>query len=175
MNRATMIFALALAALTGCSSYTWKSSVPAGMRSVSVPTFRNETAVTGFGSVAARQVLREIQREGTFAVSSGENAAIEIQGVLKSASSSTMSYRRQAYSRGHNYNFDVVAEVSFIDVRSGKILVNNRRYKADTSYFIDDDKVTGQRDASGRAADDLARQIVDDLVSMEFNNPEESK
>ena len=43
-----------LALCAGCASYTWRSSVPSGMRTVSVPTFRNETDVTELGAVAAR-------------------------------------------------------------------------------------------------------------------------
>jgi hypothetical protein len=38
------------------------------MRTVSVPTFRNETDVVELGAIAARQTLREFQREGTFAI-----------------------------------------------------------------------------------------------------------
>lgn len=175
MSKSIIAVIFALTVASGCSSYSWKSSVPADMRTVSVPTFRNETDVTGLGSVAVRQVLREIQREGTFRISSGEDAAVEIQGVLKSTALSSSSYRREAYSRGIQYSFEVVAEVSFIDVRSGKVLVNNRPYRAETSFFAEHDTVTGRRDASGRLAEELARQIVDDLVTFNWNSQEERK
>ena len=35
--------ALAVLLLAGCSHYTWRSQVPADMRTVSVPTFLNES------------------------------------------------------------------------------------------------------------------------------------
>ena len=59
--------ALCVALLAGCgSSYCWRSSVPADRRSVYVPTFRNESGLQEIGAISARQLLREIQREGTF-------------------------------------------------------------------------------------------------------------
>ena len=57
---------LAAFALAGCASYRWTSSVPADMRTVSVPTFRNESDLVEFGAVTTRQVLREFQRKGTY-------------------------------------------------------------------------------------------------------------
>ena len=67
--------AAALALFAGCSSYTWTSPVPKDMRTVSVPTFRNETDVVELGAIAARQTLREFQREGTFRIASADDAA----------------------------------------------------------------------------------------------------
>lgn len=174
MNKLMMLL-LPLSLLTGCKSYVWKSSVPADMRTVCVQTFRNETDVTELGSVAARQILREIQREGTFKIAVGQNAAVHVQGVLKKSSLSSMTYRRESYARGREYHFEVSAEVSFVDARSGKVLVDNRAYTAETSFYSGNDIVTSRRDASGRLAEDLARQIVDDLVNFKWNSQEERK
>ena len=54
--------------------------------------------------------------------------------------------------------------------RNGKVMVNNRKYTAETTYFSDADMATARRDASGRAAEDLARQIVDDVTSCRWDN-----
>ena len=51
---------------------------------------------------------------------------------------------------------------------NGKVLVNDRRYTASTTFLVNDDTVTGERDASGRLAEDLARQIVDDALSLKW-------
>ena len=53
---------------------------------------------------------------------------------------------------------------------SGKVVVNNRRYGAETTYFSDTDIATARRDASGRAVEDLARQIVDDVTSCRWDD-----
>ena len=170
-----VLLLLPMAFFAGCKSYTWTSSVPAEMRTVNVQTFRNETDVTELGSIAARQILREVQREGTFKIAIGEDAAVEVQGVLKRSSLSSRTYRRESYARAQDFRFILEAEVSFIDNRSGKVLVDNRKYVAETSFYSDYDTVTARRDASGRLAENLAMQIVDDLVSFKWNNSQEQE
>ena len=161
---------LAAFALAGCASYRWTSSVPADMRTVSVPTFRNESDLVEFGAVTTRQVLREFQREGTFKIATSDDAAVEVQGVVKVASAGLIYFKREMSMRAFEQRLTVVADVSVVDRRSGKVVVNNRRYVADTTYFSDTDIATARRDASGRVAEDLARQIVDDVTSCRWDN-----
>ena len=161
---------LAAFALAGCASYRWTSSVPADMRTVSVPTFRNESDLVEFGAVTTRQVLREFQREGTFKIASSDDAAVEVQGVIKSASVGRIYFKREMAMRAYEQRLMLFAEVSFVDRRNGKVIVNNRKYVAETTYFSDADMATARRDASGRAAEDLARQIVDDVTSCRWDN-----
>jgi len=160
---------LLLASFCGClTAYRWSSSVPEKMRTVFVPTFRNESDVTELGSVVTRQILREVQREGTFKIVRQNDAAVEIQGVVKHAKSGYSAGDRRSGMRLSEYILTVVATVSVIDRASGKVLIDNRRYRAVATYVSNQDRFTGERDASGRAADDLAQQIVDDLTSMQW-------
>ena len=161
---------LAALALAGCANYRWTSPVPADMRTVSVPTFRNESDLLELGAVATRQVLREFQREGTFKIASADDAAIEVQGVIKSATVGRIYFKREMSMRAYEQRLVVSADVSFVDRRNGKVMVNNRKYTAETTYFSDTDMATARRDASGRAAEDLARQIVDDVTSCRWDN-----
>ncbi|MBR1922099.1 MAG: hypothetical protein IJ829_08925 [Kiritimatiellae bacterium] len=167
MNR---MLATALSLLVcGCAAYSWRSGVPAEMRTVSVSTFRNESDLTELGAVAARQVLREFQREGTFKIASADDAALEVQGVVKSADLSTLDFRRETASRAYEHVVRAVAEVTLVDRRSGKVLFDNRKYTAETTFFGDSDVVTGRRGAAGRLGEELARQIVDDVVAYKWN------
>ena len=165
--------AAALALFAGCSSYTWTSPVPKDMRTVSVPTFRNETDVVELGAIAARQTLREFQREGTFRIASADDAAIEVQAVLKTANARMLNYKRGQSMRAYEFRYSLVADVSLVDRRNGKVLVDNRQYRAETTFFSDTDIVTTRRDAAGRLAEDLARQIVADVVGYKWENGKE--
>ena len=157
----------ACAAVCGCgTSYSWRSSVPEGMRTVTVPTFRNETDVMELGAIASRQILREIQREGTFGIRSAGDAALEIQGVVKGTTCATSGYNRRGGLRMASYDFTADVEVSVVDKRSHKVLIDNRRYRAQTSFTAGQDMATARRDASGRLMDDLSRQVVDDLLKL---------
>ena len=165
--------AAALAVLAGCRAYTWTSSVPEDMRTVSVPTFRNETDVVELGAVATRQTLREFQREGTFRIASADDAAIEVQAVLKTANAGMLNYKRGQSMRAFEQRLTLKADVSLVDRRNGKVLFDNRPYVAETTFFSDTDIVTARRDASGRLAEDLARQIVDDVAGYKWNKGKE--
>ena len=86
----------ALAMLCGCGTdYAWRPSVPSGMRTVAVPTFRNESDLQEAGALASRQVLREFQREGTFSIRMSGDAAIEVQGLVKSVGGGMTGYDRR--------------------------------------------------------------------------------
>lgn len=160
---------LSVVTLCGClTAYKWTSTVPEKMRTVFVPTFRNESDVTELGNVVTRQVLREVQREGTFKVVRQDDAAVEIQGAVKYAKGVYSAGDRRSGMRLSEYMLTVVAIVSVVDRVSGKVLIDNRRYKAVATYVSNQDRFTGDRDASGRAAEDLAQQIVDDLTSMQW-------
>lgn len=153
----------------GCvTAYRWTSSVPERMRTVAVPTFRNDSDVTELGSVVSRQILRELQREGTFKIRRVDDAALEIQGTVSQARSSYGAGDRRSGARLGELSFIVDATVSVIDRANGKVLIDNRRYSAMTTYVVNADILTGERNASGRAAEDLAQQIVDDLTSMQW-------
>ena len=154
-----------LLALAGCRSYSWRSGVPENLRRVAVPVFRNEGGTTEFGNVVARQVLREFQREGTMRITSGADAALEVQGVVKRTHTGVMAHDRVTGLRNRGYRFSAKIEVTLVDRTTGKLIFNNRPYHATTSYVGNDDELTGERDASGRLAEDLARQIVDDVLA----------
>ena len=156
-------------ALCGCGTgYRWRSSVPEGMRTVSVPTFRNESDVSELGAIASRQLLREFQREGTFSIRATGDAALEIQGTIKSAVAGSHAYNRRTRLRMAAFDFSAAAEVSVIDKRSHRVLIENRMYEATTSVTAGQDLTTAKRDASGRLMDELARRIVDDVLSLKL-------
>jgi len=157
----------ALALFAGCATYTWKPEVPQDCRTVAVPVFRNESDVSALGSEVARQTLREFQREGTYSIAPADECALEVQGVVKNAESGTVAYERRTGARNRERRFKAVASVSFVDKKGGKTLLE-RKYRAETTFLVNDDVVTGERDASGRLAEDIARQIVDDALSLKW-------
>lgn len=162
------MLAAALATAGCASTYSWRSSVPEEKRTVSVPTFVNDSEIMEVGALSARQVAREFQREGTFSLASSEDAALEIQGRIVKVSAAQTGYSRRQSSRYYSYSLTMKAEVSVIDKANGKVLVNNRPYRAYTTTSMSQDATTAERDASGRLADDLARQIVDDVLNLKW-------
>ena len=159
---------LSLAALAGCASYRWTSSVPEELRTVAVPVFENRTSSAELGPIVTQYVLREFQREGTFSIRRSGDSALEVQGSIVKASRDPAAFNRGYGSRASEYRYTVTAEVSLINKDTGKALLNNRRYEAETTFLTRGDLLTTQRDAAARIAQEFARQIVDDVTAFPY-------
>ena len=157
--------------LSGCGvNYRWTSRVPEEIRTVAVPAFSNQSGAAELGAITTQYTLREFQREGTFSIRRAGDSSIEVQGSIVSAERRPVSFMRGYGMRAGEYRYYVTAEVSIIDKDRGKVLQNNRKYKAETTFMTQGgDLLTGQRDAAQRIAAALARQIVDDVVSYPYN------
>ncbi len=171
---AGMLAVAALAAgLGGCASYTWTSAVPEEYRTIAVPVFENRTKDAELGPIATQYTRREVQREGTFKLKRTGQAAIELQGAIVGARRGALTYDRSLGTRANSYRYLVTAEISVIDKKNGKVLLDNRRYVSETTFLTQNDLLTGQRNAAARIGQDLGRQIVDDLVAWSFAKPGE--
>ena len=168
MTMKSFLMCGALLALAGCAGYSWQSDVPAQYRTVAVPVFENRTIAAELGPVATRYLLREFQREGTFKIRRAGEAAVEVQGAIVKAMRTAFTYDRAYGTRAQSYRYVVTAEISVIDRLSGKVLLDNRPYSAETTFATEGDLLTGQRNAAARIGQDLARQIVDDLTAWSF-------
>lgn len=173
MIKTLSIMSLALA-MAGCAGYSWKSSVPAEMRTVQVPVFRDSSGLTETGPVVTRQILREFQREGTFSIMS-DGAALEVQGEVVSRSAGVGGANYRTGSRLHGGTLVLTAKVSVIDKARGVVLVDNRMYTGEAPFSSLQDNTTAYRDAAGRAADDLAQKVVDDVLKLKFDVKTEKK
>jgi hypothetical protein len=135
---------------------------------VSVPVFENMTTVSEIGPIVTQYVLREFQREGSFRIVRPEDAVIEVQGVLRSMSREGIAYDRGQGMRASEYRYVIVADVTFVDKKSGKVLLEKKGIKGETTVLTNNDLLTGQRNASFRIADDIARQVVNDALALPF-------
>ena len=174
MKRVCKGFALVLPALAicGCANYSWTSHVPDELRTIAVPVFENRTMSAELGPIVSQYVLREFQREGTFSIRRSGGSSIEVQGSIVKAERRPVSYDRAYGSRADEYRYLVTAEVSIINKDAGRVLQTGRRYTGETTFLVQGDLLTAQRNAAQRIAQDLARQIVDDVVSFPYDGTE---
>lgn len=165
----TVVLGLALgsiALLSGCAGYTWGTSVPEEYRTVAVPVFENLTEVSEMGPTVTQYTLREFQREGSFKVVRPADAAIEVQGVIKKMTRHGIAYDRARGMRASEYRYEILADVAFVDRRKGKVLLERKGLKGETTFLTQNDLLTGQKNAAARIAQDLARQIVNEALAL---------
>lgn len=174
MKKTALLLSLLAMFAGGCASYRWTSRVPEEIRTVAVPVFMNRTTAAELGPIATEYVLREFQREGTFKIRRSGDSTIEVQGEITKATRHHAAYDRSFGRRASEYRYVVTAEISLINRDTGRTLLEKRAYTAETTFQVQGDLLTGQRNAAARIAQDLARQIVDDVVSYPYNRPAES-
>jgi len=165
----TVVLGLALgsiALLSGCVGYTWGTSVPEEYRTVAVPVFENLTEVSEMGPTVTQYTLREFQREGSFKVVRPDDAALEVQGVIRKMTRHGIAYDRARGMRASEYRYEILADVAFVDRRKGKVLLERKGLKGETTFLTQNDLLTGQKNAAARIAQDLARQIVNEALAL---------
>ncbi len=167
--RSLSFLAAAVAAtllFSGCSSYSFRSKVPAEARSIAVPVFENESDFPELDAIVTQYTLREFQREGTFKIKPPESAAYKLYGSITRARPRALSYDRNYGSRASEYEYTAVAKITLVEVSTGKMLLNDVRIKAQTSFLTQGDMLTGMQDANPRLAKEIARAIVDTVLAQ---------
>ena len=165
----TIVLGLVLgsvALLSGCAGYTWGTGIPEEYRTVAVPVFENLTEVSEMGPTVTQYTLREFQREGSFKVMRPDDAAIEVQGVIKKMTRHGIAYDRARGMRASEYRYEILADVTFVDRRKGKVLLERKGLQGETTFLTQNDLLTGQKNAAARIAQDLARQIVNEALAL---------
>lgn len=152
-------FSLLLVAilLSGCG-YKLGEIRPTPMRSVrtlAVPTFKNNTYEPRIEVLVADTVIKQLQQDGTYTIVSDDTADAILQGTI------TKIERRSLRSVQNNVlatsEFGLTLTVSYevVDRVTGAILMKSI-VQGDTSFFSNNDLQTTERQAIPLAAQRLA-------------------
>ncbi len=161
----SLTFAAVLLFAAGCASYKFGSAVPEELRTIAVPVFENASGYPEIDAVVTQYVLREFQREGTFKVSTLDNASLKLLGKLVKTDLQSLNYDRNFGSRTSEYRYSLVAEITLVERGSGKLLIDAMPIKANTTFLTHGDMLTGMQDAYPRIAKELARAITDAVLA----------
>lgn len=168
---ASLVTITAAAALTGCASdprngYVFGSTYDSGVRTVTVPVFRNTTFTPGIEQTLTDAITKEILARTPWRVVSRGNADTELVGEIG-------GYDLFAISRTPGVGFtqeqSVTIRVNFVwrDVRDGTVRAERRNFSA-TSTFIPTPGIAGEPGerieiGEREAIEELARAIVTEL------------
>lgn len=156
------VFALLLA---GCAGYHIGPVQPKfmeGVKSIAVPTFKNETLQPRVEVLVADTVIRQIQQDGTYRVTNAANADAVLEGTI------SQIRRRSARSvRGNviaTREFNLYVEVNYTLTRrsDSKVLVS-RSIEGTTSFFVSGDVQQDERQAIPLAVEDAAVRLVSSI------------
>lgn len=169
-----IFLSLFLVFISGCSYHfsTLKDSLPGGVKTVSIPTFRNETNEAAVENIFTSSLRNEFFKSKIIQVIDSENAEAEIKGRIMNVQIHPTAYSEKTFQgRGSKilaleYDANVSAEISLIRKKDKKILwsrilSDSRRY-ASTEDLLNNE--TEQQEAFGKIASYLMEQAHDMML-----------
>ena len=161
----TAITALLVVACTGCAGYRLNSSLPDDIKTISVPTFRNDTAEPDLDRTTTRETISELQRDGTLTIAREETGDIHLKAVITSFTLSPVRYNRNFARVAEQYRVTLRARITVTRESTGAILVEDTT-EGFATFEGAGDLATAKRTAIPEAARDLAKEITNRIVEV---------
>ncbi len=151
--------------LTGCLGYhvgPVKPSVLRDVHAIAVPTFENKTLLPRIEVLITDSVIKQLQQDGTYRIANENNA----DAILKAEISEII--RTPARSLRGNVlrttEFNLAMHVKYkLETASGTMLMPSAEVVGTTSFFVQSDVTSDERQALPLAAEELAIHLVTQL------------
>ena len=155
---------LVLLFLSGCVGYRLGGTRPQGVETVFVAPVVNKTTEPAIELQVTHALRQRIQFDGRLKlVDSPEKADAIIEVTLTDYSLHTTAYRKDLLTTAEQYRLRIRAK-SVLKMRdSGKVVSKSSTY-GEATFQFQSDLTTSKRNALPRAAEELAKFTVDDLV-----------
>ena len=160
---------LLVSVLTGCVGYQAgpTNGVIAGIRTVRVNFFRNETLEPRLVVAVNRALKRNLQQDGTFELETHGNADLLVTGELTDFLRGGVSYTPGDILTVQDYNLQLTARIKVTDRVTGEVILD-RIITGSSIVRVGSDLSAGQRQAVPLIADQLARQATDLIVDGDW-------
>ena len=150
----------------GCGNYRLGTTLSEDLRAVYVPTVVNKTAEPRADAELTRALSREIQREGTLAISDADKALTRLDVEITEYRQDSIRFRNN--NSPEEYRMVLRARAVFSRVipdTNGKTVIMQRTFDGEETFTRGMDTITAQQQCLPRAAEKLAEQIIDACVS----------
>ncbi|MGC3991281.1 MAG: LPS assembly lipoprotein LptE [Chthoniobacteraceae bacterium] len=151
--------------LVGCAGYRLGPVQPKfmdGVKTIAVPTFKNDTLVPHLEALVANTVIKQVQTDGTYRIASVDNADVIVQGTI------TEIERKSVRSLESNVlatsEFNLVVHLSYtVTRRSTGEQIDSREVIGQTSFFVGSDIQQDEQQALPLAVQDASDRLVSDI------------
>jgi hypothetical protein len=157
---------LATLLLTGCMGYRLGGTQPEGVETVFVAPVVNQTTEPAIELQATHALRQRIQMDGRLRlVDSPAKADAIMEVVLTEYLLSAIAFRGELKTTAEQYRIRISANSTLKNAQTGKAITESTTY-GETTFFFESDLTTSKRSALPRAAQELAKFTVDDLVEQ---------
>ncbi len=150
--------------LAGCMGYQLGGSRPDGIETVHVAAVVNKTAEPAIELQATHALRQRIQFDGRMKLeNTAENADAVIEVTLTDYRLTAIAFRNDLRTTAEQYRIRITGTATLTDTKTGETLSESKTY-GETTFFFESDLTTSKRGALPRAAQELAKFMVDDLI-----------
>ncbi|MFM8365026.1 MAG: LPS assembly lipoprotein LptE [Verrucomicrobiota bacterium] len=163
-TRAALLLA-ALLALSGCG-YKLGEIRPTPMRSVrslAVPTFKNNTYESRIEILFADTLVKKLQQDGTYSIVNTNQADAIVNCTIEKIDRGSLRSVQNNVLATSEFSLIVTARYEVIDQRTGIVLMQGT-VQGRTSFFSGNDLQTLERQGLSNAASDLAQNLATRLT-----------
>ena len=134
-----------------------------GVKTVYVPTFRNQTLVPRIEVLISDTVIRQIQEDGTYKLNTHNEGDIILTGVITLYDRVPLSFQPTDVITAENYEVSMTAVVTARERSTGK-LIFEKTVKGRTSTQVGADLTSAEQAVMPLLTDDVAKKAVALLV-----------
>lgn len=164
MRKFTAAFVVSLG-LSGCLGYhigPVKPNYLAAVHTIAVPTFKNNTIVPRIEALVTDTVIKQLQQDGTFKITTRQNADATLEGeIVRVTRSPARSVRGNVLATAE-FNLSIHLKYKLVG-RGGEQIGPGGDVGGATSFFVSTDVTTDERQALPLATEELATRLVSQL------------
>lgn len=158
-------FPLLALLMTSCAGYKLGPIQPKfmdGVKTVAVPTFKNDTLVPHLEALAANTVIKQMQTDGTYRIAPVDDADVILQGTITEIErKSVRSLRANVLATSE---FNLVVHLSYTVTRRGTgEQIDSHEVTGQTSFFVSSDIQQDEQQALPSAIQDAASRLVSEI------------
>jgi outer membrane lipopolysaccharide assembly protein LptE/RlpB len=151
--------------LAGCG-YHLGEIRPTTMRSVrtlAVPTFKNNTFESRIEVLFADTVVKKLQQDGTYRIVDTNQADAVVYCVIEKIDRGALRSVQNNVLATSEFRLTVLARYEVVDIGTGRVLMEGQ-VTGNTSFFSGNDLQTLERQGLSNAASDLAENLTTRLT-----------
>lgn len=124
-----------------------------------IALFRNETFEPRLSAALGTALRRTMQQDGTFRLSTRDDADIIVQGTITRYLREGISYEPRDVITPRDFQITMYAKVTATERMSGRVLLD-REVRGRTTIRVGPDFASAERQAVPTLAEDLARNVT---------------
>ena len=150
----------------GCAGYKPgpTNGLTAGEKTIQINPFSNQTLEPRLGDAVTTALRSDLQRDGTFRLSTHGRADVVVSGVVTRYNRHELSFLPNDVLTVQDYRVSLSARVTAREVSTGKVLLDGVEVKGYALVRVGSDLPSAERQAQPLMAEDLARNVTALLV-----------